>query len=263
MVLATVRTAGSAGLVACTGAVCTVGTAHTERATDHRMPRPTASRAWPRKTLVRPSRVSRALCRCVAISSSKIHETSVVLGRLTGVFMEIFWVFQAFGSVAMMLESTYSAVYNSFRAVIGVADHFSRMRTQLAQIFSALAVIRTLRWLFRRLMVLLRLREGGLEEDAWAQAASSVAAPGGALSPAGSDSTPRANWPLMLFFAVIIGGPYLIWKFLSSISGRSGEDLFIPCDGSMCFIDWRFRFCWKITTTSGFSAIDNFVILMH
>ncbi len=66
-------------------------------------------------------------------------------------------------SVAMMLESTYSAVYNSFRAVIGVADHFSRMRTQLAQIFSALAVVRTLRWLLRKLLVLLRLREGGLQ----------------------------------------------------------------------------------------------------
>ena len=133
-------------------------------------------------------------------------------------FQSIEGIVQAFGSVAMMLESTYSAVYNSFRAVIGVADHFSRMRTHFAQIFSAFAVIKTLRWLYRRLLVLLRLREGGLQEDVWSAAAQTA---GEAVAGAkGGDPKARANWPLMLFFAVIIGGPYLIWKFLSSISGQ-------------------------------------------
>ena len=135
-------------------------------------------------------------------------------------FQSIEGIVQAFGSVAMMLESTYSAVYNSFRAVIGVADHFSRMRTHFAQIFSAFAVIKTLRWLYRRLLVLLRLREGGLQEDVWSAAAQTAGE--AAASAKGGDPKARANWPLMLFFAVIIGGPYLIWKFLSSISGKSG-----------------------------------------
>ena len=136
-------------------------------------------------------------------------------------FQSIEGIVQAFGSVAMMLESTYSAVYNSFRAVIGVADHFSRMRTHFAQIFSAFAVIKTLRWLYRRLLVLLRLREGGLQEDVWSAAAQTMGE--AAAGAKGGDPKIRANWPLMLFFAVIIGGPYLIWKFLSSISGKSGE----------------------------------------
>ena len=143
-------------------------------------------------------------------------------------FQSIEGIVQAFGSVAMMLESTYSAVFNSFRAVIGVADHFSRMRTHFAQIFSAFAVIKTLRWLYRRLLVLLRLREGGLQEDVWSaatQAAGEAAAAG--VGAAGSDPKSRANWPLMLFFAVIIGGPYLIWKFLSSIAGNSGNYLIL------------------------------------
>ena len=136
-------------------------------------------------------------------------------------FQSIEGIVQAFGSVAMMLESTYSAVYNSFRAVIGVADHFSRMRTHFAQIFSAFAVIKTLRWLYRRLLVLLRLREGGLQEDLWSAATQAAGEAAGAAAN-GSDPKAKANWPLLLFFAVIIGGPYLIWKFLSSISGKSG-----------------------------------------
>ena len=138
-------------------------------------------------------------------------------------FQSIEGIVQAFGSVAMMLESTYSAVFNSFRAVIGVADHFSRMRTHFAQIFSAFAVIKTLRWLYRRLLVLLRLREGGLQEDVWTAATQAAGEAASGAAAAGADPKSRANWPLMLFFAVIIGGPYLIWKFLSSISGSSGK----------------------------------------
>ncbi len=61
------------------------------------------------------------------------------------------------------------------------------------------------------------------QEDAWATATSDALAAAGEKGGAGSVPS-RANWPLLLFFAVIIGGPYLIWKFLSSIAGNSGDD---------------------------------------
>lgn len=144
-------------------------------------------------------------------------------------FQSIEGIVQAFGSVAMMLESTYSAVYNSFRAVIGVADHFSRVRTHFAQIFSALAVIKTLKWLYRKLLVLLRLREGGLQEDVWSAAATQAGEAATAAAKGGDPSKARANWPIMLFFAVIIGGPYLIWKFLSSLTGSQSMIIFLDC----------------------------------
>ena len=135
-------------------------------------------------------------------------------------FQSIESLVQAFGSVAMMLESTFSAVYNSFRAVIGVADHFSRMKMHFAQIFSALAVIRTLRWLYRKLLVLMRLRPGGLEEDLWNQAAETdVSALLDAESRSGGG---KASWPILLFFAVVLGGPYLIWRLLHSLGGNRG-----------------------------------------
>ncbi len=136
-------------------------------------------------------------------------------------FQSIESIVQAFGSVAMMLESTFAAMYNSFRAVIGVADHFSRMRMHFAQIFSALAVIRTIKWLYRKMLVLLRLREAGVSEEVWASAASSTLGEIGASGGSGGGRG-KASWPVMLFFAVVLGGPWLIWRLLCSITKSSG-----------------------------------------
>ena len=136
-------------------------------------------------------------------------------------FQSIESVVQAVGSVAAMLESTFQAVYNSFRAVIGVADHMSRLRAHLTKIFSALAIFRTLKWLARRLLTLLRLRSAkpGLDDELWSQANSNVIANATNLDNSGMN---RSSWPVMLFFAIVVGGPWLIWKFLSSISITNG-----------------------------------------
>ncbi|ELU04457.1 hypothetical protein CAPTEDRAFT_163996 [Capitella teleta] len=134
-------------------------------------------------------------------------------------FQSIESIVQAFGSVSMMLESTFYAVYNSFRAVIGVADQFTRMRMHFAQIFSAFAVIRSLRWLYRKLLVLLRLRQAGLPEDAWNQAAQASLA---SLAE-GEVKGGRSSWPILMFFAITLGGPWLIWRILKSMGGGPTE----------------------------------------
>ena len=41
-----------------------------------------------------------------------------------------------------MLESTLGAVYSSFRAVLDVADHFSRVKATFTDILSSIAVFR-------------------------------------------------------------------------------------------------------------------------
>jgi peroxin-13 len=61
---------------------------------------------------------------------------------------------QAFGSVSMMLESTFFAIHSSFRAVLGVAENFGRMRGMLAQVFSALTIFKAVRWAYHQLLVL-------------------------------------------------------------------------------------------------------------
>ena len=60
-------------------------------------------------------------------------------------------------SIAQMLESTYDALFSSFRAVLGVTDHMGRMREQLGRMLSAIALIRFLRGLARRLFHLFRV----------------------------------------------------------------------------------------------------------
>jgi len=41
-----------------------------------------------------------------------------------------------------MLESTLGAVYSSFRAVLDVADHFSRVKATFTDILSSITVFR-------------------------------------------------------------------------------------------------------------------------
>jgi len=57
----------------------------------------------------------------------------------------------AFGSIAAMLDSTFHALYSSFRAVVGVADHLGRVK----QVLSAFAVFRFFKWTYRRILYLI------------------------------------------------------------------------------------------------------------
>lgn len=132
-----------------------------------------------------------------------------------GAFQSVESMVSAVSSISMMLESTYMALHNSFRAVLGVADQFSRLRVQLAQVAATFAVFRFLRWLYRRLMVLIGLRKAGLPDDAWSKAMKQTSVEAQQRFP-GSN---KSSWPLVVFMAITFGGPYLIWRMLRNISG--------------------------------------------
>ncbi|KAM4770768.1 peroxisome biogenesis factor 13 [Rhinophrynus dorsalis] len=137
-----------------------------------------------------------------------------------GAFQSIESIVHAFASVSMMMDATFSAVYNSFRAVLDVANHFSRMKIHFTNVFSAFALVRTIRFLYRRLQRLLGLRKDSETEDLWTESAGTVARSG-----AEKDVTNSAkSWPIFLFFAVILGGPYLIWKLLSTCNEESSDE---------------------------------------
>ncbi|XP_056342507.1 peroxisome biogenesis factor 13 [Oenanthe melanoleuca] len=145
-----------------------------------------------------------------------------------GAFQSIESIVHAFASVSMMMDATFSAVYNSFRAVLDVANHFSRLKIHFTKVFSAFALVRTIRYLYQRLQRLLGLRQSCDNEDLWAESQGKVARAGLEDKVANS----AKSWPIFLFFAVILGGPYLIWKLLSTYSDEetvssnwaSGED---------------------------------------
>lgn len=149
-------------------------------------------------------------------------------------FQSIESVVQAFSAVSAMFESTYYAVFNSFRAVVGVADQFYRLKNHLTRILSALAIFRFLKYLARRLLRLLRLGNNGNnnnEDSSFASASSRLASDAWGL--AMNDDTEKliydksrrqTNWPLIMFFAVVVGGPWLIWRILSSIESLNKDD---------------------------------------
>nr|XP_020478948.1 peroxisome biogenesis factor 13 [Monopterus albus] len=141
-----------------------------------------------------------------------------------GAFQSIESIVQAFASVSMMLDATFSAVYNSFRAVLDVANHLTRLRAHLTRVFSAFALVRTLRYLYQRLQRLLGQRSNAEVEDLWADSASDALATSASRGyGAGVEYPTSKSWPIFLFFAVVLGGPYFIWKLLNS-STDSGEN---------------------------------------
>uniref|UniRef100_H2ZCY3 Peroxin-13 n=1 Tax=Ciona savignyi TaxID=51511 RepID=H2ZCY3_CIOSA len=125
-------------------------------------------------------------------------------------FQSVESIVRAFTSVSAMLESTFGAVYSSFRAVLDVADHFSRVRATFSEILSSIAIFRFFRYVYRRLLALFGSREC---EDAWINAA---AADGSLVRP--SSSSQKKSWPIMLFAAVVMGGPFLIWRLMKGSS---------------------------------------------
>lgn len=137
-----------------------------------------------------------------------------------GAFQSIESIVQAFASVSMMLDATFSAMYNSFRAVLDVANHLTRLRAHLTRVLSAFALVRTLRYLYRRLKRLLGRGTDGDVEDLWADSASDALATASSRGcGAAAEDQSVKSWPILLFFAVVLGGPYLIWKLLSSAAG--------------------------------------------
>lgn len=130
-------------------------------------------------------------------------------------FQSIESLVHAFGSVSFMLESTFNAVYSSFRAVLGVAENFGRLRTMFGQFYSTFAVLRILQWLYKKLLYLIGLRqENPMREAVWQQVVA-----GAAELPAGRDSKDsRSSWLILVFMGIMFSGPYLVWKLISSLN---------------------------------------------
>lgn len=116
---------------------------------------------------------------------------------------------QAVSSVLMVLESAYFTISNSFRAVLSIVDQFGRLKVQLKRITEAFVLLR----LLKRAILCLRAKLLGIE------AASKV---DGADDCNESGDRPM-SWPVLLFLLVAIGGPFLVWKLISSMLNLNGK----------------------------------------
>ena len=128
-----------------------------------------------------------------------------------GTFQSVETVVSAVSSISMMLESTYMALHNSFRAVLGVAEQFSRLRIHLTQVATSFAAFKFIRWLYRRVQVLIGLRKAGLAEDAWANAVAKSAAEAQERFP----GQQKSGWPFLVFVGLTVFLLRKIWNFIS------------------------------------------------
>lgn len=139
-------------------------------------------------------------------------------------FSSIESVIQAFRSISFMLESTYTSVFSSFRAVTDVFDQFTRIRTELSAIYPLVLLWRFVKYLYHRLLRILHLRQAtqGTAEETWSaiyQGLQQTRATADA-STASSSSSSSSSLLIALFFIVSFGTPMLMLKFLKSIIQR-------------------------------------------
>lgn len=119
---------------------------------------------------------------------------------------------RAFGSISMMLDSTYFAVTNSFRAVLGVAENFGRIRSMFGQLWHSFALIRALNWLYKKILGLLGFKiTNDMGKEAWNQAMNDTT----------NEVTQNvSSWPIFMFLGMIVSAPYFISKLLPPVIGK-------------------------------------------
>lgn len=65
-------------------------------------------------------------------------------------FQSIESLVSAISNIALMLDSTFFAITNTFRAILGVAANFGRLRGVFAQFWHTYAIFRGLNWVYRK-----------------------------------------------------------------------------------------------------------------
>jgi len=124
-------------------------------------------------------------------------------------FASIESVVRAFNSLAMMLDNTFFAMTSSFRAILGVAENFGRLRTMFGDIWYSVNVFRFLTWMYRKIRQILGFKvKNNPTSLAWKEATH------GAANGVGSGKAPGSSWPTLAFFGVIVSAPYILSKFI-------------------------------------------------
>ncbi|CAG9768576.1 unnamed protein product [Ceutorhynchus assimilis] len=120
-------------------------------------------------------------------------------------FASVESVVRAFNSLAMMLDNTFFAMTSSFRAILGVAENFGKLRTMFGHIWYSVNIFRFITWLYRKLRQMMGLKvPANASSLAWKEAANG----------ASPKPPPGSSWPTLAFLGVIVSAPYIISKLL-------------------------------------------------
>jgi peroxin-13 len=125
---------------------------------------------------------------------------------------------QSFASVAGVLEATLHATFQSFQAMMAVADHVGSLKSALVNALS-------IGWLFRRIKMWLT------GEQDFASEFKDLGGPDSAVAKEGHASIRKK--PILLFLALVFGFPYLLTKLVKFLSERlQQEQRKLPMDPS-------------------------------
>jgi len=136
-------------------------------------------------------------------------------------FQSIESVVNAVLNIAQMLDSTYFALTSSFRAVLGVAANFGRLRGLFSQFWTSFAFFRGLNWLYQKILYTLRLSNIDPGTKLLQEAYAAAAAEGS------NTTTPMKNsssLAVIAFLAFIMIGPFMLMKLIGTVSNTAIEE---------------------------------------
>ncbi|EFN89103.1 probable peroxisomal membrane protein PEX13 isoform X2 [Harpegnathos saltator] len=121
-------------------------------------------------------------------------------------------VLNTLGSITAVVESSHYTLLTSFRTYEVLADNIGRMRSTFGQLLSTLSLIRLLKWIYKKLLVLLgKESQDTLNEMLWQNSMSQMKSQEEGHSPI---FTWHTSFLFVTIFAVI---PYLILKIMSNV----------------------------------------------
>ncbi|KAH8373113.1 hypothetical protein KR009_012126 [Drosophila setifemur] len=141
-------------------------------------------------------------------------------------FQSIESLVSAIGNIASMLDSTFFALTSSFRAILGVAANFGRLRSVFAQFWTTFAIFRGLNWVYRKILYWLRLSNLDPSSAAFKKAFAEALNENNPQS-GGGQQPPRIGtspWPVLAFLSFIFTAPYLIMKLLGTVTNTAQEE---------------------------------------
>lgn len=130
----------------------------------------------------------------------------------------------AVANIASMLDSTFFAITSSFRAILGVAANFGRLRGVFGQFWQTFAILRGLTWVYKKLLYWLRLSNidpsSVMFKEAFAAAESATFS---INSMDGTTTQPKGQspWPVIVFLSFIFTAPYLVMKLLGNLTSTA------------------------------------------
>ncbi|XP_014090840.2 peroxisomal membrane protein PEX13 [Bactrocera oleae] len=140
-------------------------------------------------------------------------------------FQSIESLVSAFGNIAAMLDSTFFALTSSFRAILGVASNFGRLRGVFAQFWQTFAIFRGLTWIYKKIIYWLRLSNIDPSSETFKQAFAEAVNDSSQQS--GAPKLPhkgQSPWPVLAFISFIFTAPYLIMKLLGTVTNTAQEE---------------------------------------